>query len=647
MRAQLVVYLHGDEIQRLTLEPGQDYYAGRHSENPIQLSEHPGISRKHFKISYDGEHWLIEVLSKFGEISHLGERVGSLKIAGDSSFSLGPYEFQIKLDVPPPAEKHLVPSSAQYVEAAPNLLPDEDDGHSWDDATRVGQIQSLPYIRLVQDETQKEYTLRLEGNLWIAGRDASCEIVIPDQHASRKHFELAHTIEGYFVTDLASANGTFVNGSPIRPNEPTAIKSGDVISVLNTKIYFELRDPEFHKKLQVIPQPAIHGPESFQVHYGSASGVSELPSGLPPTHPAPLSRLQKMKDFDWKRHKIRIVIAGLGLLLIWGLFGKNKNNSSITKGANASSPDAFSKLSSDQQQLIKDSYELARSLSAQRKWQMAMDQLKKIHQLVPSYKDSKQMEQELARAIELREDADDIERQNKEREEIKMKVAQLIQNCRQQVTPNTTVPEVEQCLMQARELDPENSDAKALMAQVEEASTEKARQAEEQAERRKRIQHLEALCREAESLYKTGDMFSARKVYQKCVNSNLPDPNGIRDRTKRNLASIDKVITEKVNDLLKSARESYGKSDFKQAINTLNQIRNVDPENPDYKQLNEQVINGANVKMKALYSDSVLEESLGQIDSAKEKWQRIMDMNLKDSEYYQRAVKKLKRYGVI
>ncbi len=51
--------------------------------------------------------------------------------------------------------------------------------------------------------------------------------------------------------------------------------------------------------------------------------------------------------------------------------------------------------------------------------------------------------------------------------------------------------------------------------------------------------------------------------------------------------------------------------------------------------------------MKNLYSDSILEESYGQIELAKEKWQKIIDMGLLDSDYYKRAKRKLQRYGVM
>jgi hypothetical protein len=51
--------------------------------------------------------------------------------------------------------------------------------------------------------------------------------------------------------------------------------------------------------------------------------------------------------------------------------------------------------------------------------------------------------------------------------------------------------------------------------------------------------------------------------------------------------------------------------------------------------------------MKNIYEDSVLEESLGNVDSAKEKWRRIMKEDLDFDEYTAKAKSKLQKYGVL
>ncbi len=51
---------------------------------------------------------------------------------------------------------------------------------------------------------------------------------------SRKHCEIIKEGGNYFIADLGSANGTYVNGAKILPNVPTAIANGDVVRLANS-----------------------------------------------------------------------------------------------------------------------------------------------------------------------------------------------------------------------------------------------------------------------------------------------------------------------------------------------------------------------------------------------------------------------------
>ena len=65
------------------------------------------------------------------------------------------------------------------------------------------------------------------------GSAASCELVVADKAVSRIHFELDPAPDGLWVRDLASRNGTYVNG--IRITE-ARIPAGSVIRVGTTDI---------------------------------------------------------------------------------------------------------------------------------------------------------------------------------------------------------------------------------------------------------------------------------------------------------------------------------------------------------------------------------------------------------------------------
>ena len=50
----------------------------------------------------------------------------------------------------------------------------------------------------------------------VLGRQQGCDLVIRDTRASRRHLELAPVERGLRLRDLESANGTYLDGSPVR-----------------------------------------------------------------------------------------------------------------------------------------------------------------------------------------------------------------------------------------------------------------------------------------------------------------------------------------------------------------------------------------------------------------------------------------------
>lgn len=76
------------------------------------------------------------------------------------------------------------------------------------------------------------------------GRDVANDIVVDHPLASRRHARLEHDQEGYFVRDLESTNGTFVNGEQI--TGLYELHNQDRIWVADTEIIFN--DPEATQK---------------------------------------------------------------------------------------------------------------------------------------------------------------------------------------------------------------------------------------------------------------------------------------------------------------------------------------------------------------------------------------------------------------
>ena len=77
----------------------------------------------------------------------------------------------------------------------------------------------------------------LKGQLLI-GRDAACDIVIPDRQVSRQHARISNTGKGIILEDLGSKNGTFVNNKPIF--EEVKLAEADEIQIALTQTFLFL-----------------------------------------------------------------------------------------------------------------------------------------------------------------------------------------------------------------------------------------------------------------------------------------------------------------------------------------------------------------------------------------------------------------------
>jgi pSer/pThr/pTyr-binding forkhead associated (FHA) protein len=64
---------------------------------------------------------------------------------------------------------------------------------------------------------------------WLIGRDPECELVVHQDAASGRHCRLTETVDGFFLEDLKSTNGTYVNGHRI--SSPVHVLPSDQISL--------------------------------------------------------------------------------------------------------------------------------------------------------------------------------------------------------------------------------------------------------------------------------------------------------------------------------------------------------------------------------------------------------------------------------
>ncbi|MFQ5614231.1 MAG: FHA domain-containing protein, partial [Anaerolineae bacterium] len=107
-----------------------------------------------------------------------------------------------------------------------------------------------PRLEVTRGEQQGEsFKLKLKTRL---GRERDNEIVLVDPKVSRYHAQISLERSRWVISDLGSANGTYLNGQVILTS--LALEPGDTIALGDTSLVFRL--PEAAEEAQAITRPA-------------------------------------------------------------------------------------------------------------------------------------------------------------------------------------------------------------------------------------------------------------------------------------------------------------------------------------------------------------------------------------------------------
>jgi hypothetical protein len=94
------------------------------------------------------------------------------------------------------------------------------------------EVTGLPAVRsspaVIEVLWMKQLFPLTDGD-HIAGRDAECSLIIDGTTVSRQHARITVAAEAATIEDLASTNGTYVNGTRI--TAPTRLAHGDELSL--------------------------------------------------------------------------------------------------------------------------------------------------------------------------------------------------------------------------------------------------------------------------------------------------------------------------------------------------------------------------------------------------------------------------------
>lgn len=105
----------------------------------------------------------------------------------------------------------------------------------------VHSMMNESYFEFVSESERRIYGGNIvlkDDNTIIGSNKAICDCVIDNQTISRNHIRVSKIDNRYYVTDLNSTNGTYINGVRFMQNETKEIISGDELMIGRIKLKF-------------------------------------------------------------------------------------------------------------------------------------------------------------------------------------------------------------------------------------------------------------------------------------------------------------------------------------------------------------------------------------------------------------------------
>ncbi len=573
-------------IQEVNLNSQQTYLVGRGETCQIRLDPEVGISRQHLEISYTSSGWALKVLSRYGELYVDGRKSSGFTMQGNTHFSVPPYDFDFFTQ----ENEFQSPSNSSHQDEFERTL--------------VSELPSKGYLKLIDSTGKQQQVFRLEGESWTAGCDIACNLFIDSQKISLKQFEIYHERSHYFIRDLDSSNGTLVNAHLISQTEWTELKSGDVIAIADLTLQFELKDPSFQERMDSIELPFQRPPPHFQQRISSTPSFTENAWQVNDYAFGGKQKNQfKLNSFSLIILIFFVIVAGTYFVLKYTALIEISLTKDVPLSHQPKKP--FDNLAPEEQQIVMQSYGAALTRMERQEFTEALQEIARIKKRIPTYENSDSLEKNAKQSLEEIESLKQKEQLEQAEKEMEAKIQKQI------------------------------NEEYAAARKIEEERIRETNAA---------TNRLKSLYDQAVKLEKKEKFLEAIVAYKIVETSKFIEPHDLKEKSAVARIGLIAKMARNQKRLSLTADELTKKGNYKEAIITLREALKINPENETINAHLSQVFLDLRKQFQSIYQESIIEESVGNVDSAKEKWQRIIDQSFSGEDYFEKARLKLKKY---
>ncbi len=759
----ITVTKKGEEIKSLPV--GQDISVGRGDGCVIRLDD-KAISRQHALFKKVGEEIQVEKRSEFAPLIVNGEDCTRRVLQHGDVVEMGPYRIKVSIpEAPKPVEEpeqrhgplgvasidggkigdavdanNVISFQSENSQAGQQPGMDFSFDHkkslkrvqSDNDSSRAIEINgasatatfSVNAPEANEDDPTRIHMRSIEAKLeipvgyanvtefdlaegsYIIGRGKGSDLVLTDKKSSRKNTEIRKEGNRFIVRDLDSANGTFVNGKPIKEQE---LNHDDLVRVGEVQIRFVALNKVFEKKkdalatgnsevpsmsMDIGTQSSIGSPASpiegtdarFEIE-GGPSALSQpiapmsmdsgLGAGVDPglapdmgeehldQEPAPDVSERKgifkiydryIKNFKTLKPIQKILVVSA--VVMFGLWYMEEDlvpqksakptpaatGAAVAAGASGTTGGVktYDTLAPADQQYVDTQMKIANDAYQNQDYDKALFEIGRVFQKLPDYPAAKELEYYVKRGRRIVE-AQKAENAKKEEEaKMKARVAELVDSARAAMEAKD-YEAAEGLFDEIVSLDPENGDVDVWRKEIEAVAEEQRRVEMEKRVVKETNQMAEEIYREGMALQKASQYHDAIDTYHKVLDANPADQKIIAN-AKKQIKACERTIRAQRDPLLEKGREAEKAGDFTTAYASFQEATQVDPPHREGYKGMERIRDILEGKAKTLYTDGVIAESYSDFKGAQSKFHEILKTAPRDSIYFERAERKLKNY---
>src|SRR5665213_24804 len=659
MSAVLVVNKDKKQVAKATVT-GDLFVIGRSPDCNLPLDE-PLASRQHSDVIFErGSYWIQDRGSRNGTLVN-GEKINARQELKDGD-EIGIGATRIKFlwdkshqEEEDDADKTRVASMADFDKKSP--------GQKVVEKKSSGSIEVK--LRVIDGPLQGGIFHNWESPLKI-GRSLQNHVVLLDDAVSTAQAEIVQEGEHYFIVDLDSSNGTFLDGVKVHR---TQLANGQEIKIGVSTLAFELKDLQKQRRnlkialISIVSIVVI----AVAVKFLQPPDVAGQHISLARSYAAQgeLAKAQEEYEMALKVDPNRVE-AKRGLTRTKGEIEAREVLTVAETDAAAENYDKAKELvyrvlrdfpqNSRAQELeaVIKSIENAKIAFASRNWTDAKRLLEKAQDAYPQSKLIRmrldQAQKELTAQSNLAQAKDALQHQQLDTAE------PLLQSIPPSSVYFTEAKEALDQISKNRQIAGFFDKAQALYrdGHLSEALTEidaglqQARDSSLLLGLQSRARQMTALVKplaEAEAMNQPDDVNALLQNQKACTDAiNLEaDPlNTLRKRAQAAQVQIQGKLAQAAQAAAAKAATTLQAGDRKGALQLYDLAVKADPANQDYVGQRDALRNKIVADCHDLYDKGIVHDDLGQADMARQSYQQILKIGIPGEDYYERAVKKLK-----